>query len=463
MIKKKRSQASLEYIAVIGFALVALIPVISFATSEINQMIRHELTKKSLSSIKDAAEKVSLLGPGSKTYTWVEWPGGISFSNINNTKISVVSSDSGKETEYYEISFADVEGNLNPGKGKHMIYFEVLDNGIVRITDRKAESTCGNDIVESGEECDGITIPGSCNNYGFHTGNLVCNSCEISTSNCGYFGYPYILINEPENNFSSGTGNITFSFSVEGNGTYVSDCTLHVNNESSETLYDINSQSTHEFTVDNLTSGNYLWNINCYVTTTNQNISSPNKTFDVSFLTTVPQIIGPKSCIASELSNNKEVFNVSCLGNYSSTCPENKLGCDDSITETFMYNKNKFASLKLTYFDANVNDCLSISDVFVCYEWWATSDGENCDITIDDNNDPGLTIISTQCPGQIPQPGISCINATSYKNWSCDSFFDENVGSIIISEMDKIQSVPQSVENSSWDTIYYNISYIKTT
>jgi len=45
---------------------------------------------------------------------------------------------------------------------------------------------CGNNILETGEECDGSDFGGlSCLDYGYSSGNLICSSsCEISISSC---------------------------------------------------------------------------------------------------------------------------------------------------------------------------------------------------------------------------------------------------------------------------------------
>lgn len=45
-------------------------------------------------------------------------------------------------------------------------------------------AVCGNDVVEVGEECDGPIGGLTCEDYGLTSGSLTCSGCEISTSNC---------------------------------------------------------------------------------------------------------------------------------------------------------------------------------------------------------------------------------------------------------------------------------------
>jgi len=47
------------------------------------------------------------------------------------------------------------------------------------------QQTCGNGVIEGSEECEGTNFKGkTCAQYGFNSGNLVCNNCKISTSQC---------------------------------------------------------------------------------------------------------------------------------------------------------------------------------------------------------------------------------------------------------------------------------------
>ena len=44
---------------------------------------------------------------------------------------------------------------------------------------------CENDIVDTGEECDGISYDGkTCESYGFIGGDLSCKGCIIDTNDC---------------------------------------------------------------------------------------------------------------------------------------------------------------------------------------------------------------------------------------------------------------------------------------
>ena len=48
--------------------------------------------------------------------------------------------------------------------------------------------TCGNNIKEIGEECDGTDLGGlTCSDFGYHHGNLSCQNCFYDTTNCSEY------------------------------------------------------------------------------------------------------------------------------------------------------------------------------------------------------------------------------------------------------------------------------------
>ena len=58
-----------------------------------------------------------------------------------------------------------------------------------------APTTCGNGTIEGNEQCDGSNLNGkSCATYGFNTGNLSCNSCQIINTNCSNTAAPPVEI-----------------------------------------------------------------------------------------------------------------------------------------------------------------------------------------------------------------------------------------------------------------------------
>lgn len=76
----------------------------------------------------------------------------------------------------------DIFGTTRPkGNGYDIGAFENLSE--------TSQAVCGNNVKEGLEECDGINFgiySGTCSNYSFQysSGNLICNSCSISTTSC---------------------------------------------------------------------------------------------------------------------------------------------------------------------------------------------------------------------------------------------------------------------------------------
>ncbi len=78
-------------------------------------------------------------------------------------------------TYYYRLSVYDTSGNASAG-----VCANATPSGVVET------SVCGNNIVESGEQCDGTNLNGAtCVSRGYDGGSLSCsNSCTFNVSSC---------------------------------------------------------------------------------------------------------------------------------------------------------------------------------------------------------------------------------------------------------------------------------------
>lgn len=62
---------------------------------------------------------------------------------------------------------------------------EALNTSATTILQVTVGATCGNNIVEGSEECDGTDLNGAtCQNQGYDTGTLTCDSCTLNISSC---------------------------------------------------------------------------------------------------------------------------------------------------------------------------------------------------------------------------------------------------------------------------------------
>ena len=76
-MKKKKAQASTEYLLITGFILVAVTLIFSYAYISNNQNIKISQTSTALDKMVNAADIVYALGPGNIQYVEVTFPQGI--------------------------------------------------------------------------------------------------------------------------------------------------------------------------------------------------------------------------------------------------------------------------------------------------------------------------------------------------------------------------------------------------
>ena len=132
-----------------------------------------------------------------------------------------------------------------------------------------------NNTVESDDQ---LTNNNTNTNYtvnfvidGIYYWNLTCRDLAYNyqTSETRTFTIdttsPLVDLISPEDNNVSLTGNITFYFKPSDNSSALNNCSLYINsmlNQSKNLSLLINNQQNN-FTVDNIVSGNYIWQVNC--------------------------------------------------------------------------------------------------------------------------------------------------------------------------------------------------------
>jgi len=79
-----RGQISIEYIAIVAFILFATVPVLYYATQKSNEDIRLSEADTATESMRSLVNKVYSLGKGTRDFTTVNFPSGISNIYIGN-------------------------------------------------------------------------------------------------------------------------------------------------------------------------------------------------------------------------------------------------------------------------------------------------------------------------------------------------------------------------------------------
>ena len=128
-----RAQVSVEYLMVIGVALVIVLPLFYYAISESTNNIKLNQAEDAVNTIAKAADSVYSLGPGTKKYVDIVIPGGVEQSAIDGNAIKLKVSLFGSVADIYSKSKANLIGGVPLVSGPHRISIEALDSGYVQI------------------------------------------------------------------------------------------------------------------------------------------------------------------------------------------------------------------------------------------------------------------------------------------------------------------------------------------
>ena len=148
-----------------------------------------------------------------------------------------------------------------------------------------------------------------------------------------------------------------------------------------------------------------------------------------------------------------------CLGTYPSSCPTDRLGCNDGTTETSTTSSAAATGLNMSDFNASELYCDQITNVMFCYEWWASGATRICSIGVSNQNGANLTTVVKTCPVTIANPGVNCVNVTATKPWSCDNFFG-TVGPRAVATATLYRS-GVGTRTISYDVFLFNVTYRK--
>ncbi len=168
----------------------------------------------------------------------------------------------------------------------------------------------------------------------------------------------------------------------------------------------------------------------------------------------------PQTCSAESESAQQGSWDTLCSGSYPAPCPADNVSCDDASTESHITRKSTYAGIRLSYYNTTIVDCVDVTKVEVCYQWWADqSDPSTCDISVDNDGDASWSAAILSCPGTSEPATITCSDVTTQDggDWTCSNFFGSTgTRAEIKSEAFSSASRPTIVY---WDVLYYNVTY----
>ncbi len=130
---KIKGQIAVEYMLLIGFVLVALIPIVYYSANRSNLELQGSQANDAAETIAKEADKISLYGAGSQSYVWVSIPSGVKETSLDKNEVRIVISAFGNQTEFAYPVIANLTGEIPKNQGRHKIRLSVLDNMTIRI------------------------------------------------------------------------------------------------------------------------------------------------------------------------------------------------------------------------------------------------------------------------------------------------------------------------------------------
>jgi hypothetical protein len=163
-------------------------------------------------------------------------------------------------------------------------------------------------------------------------------------------------------------------------------------------------------------------------------------------------IIFPANCSGENLS--------SAQSNFTLPCTAANLFADDGLNVSYNYvwnGTNRWAGVRTFNFNNSSSIyCGTVRSVMVCYKWWTNNTlFSNAQIGVD--NGSGIWAnVSISVPPQSEPAGITCVNVTTLKSWSCSNFFGKGLNrSSVKAELLGLSSLAMSV----WDVLFFNVTY----
>lgn len=132
-MRRKRGQAGIEYVMIVGAILIIAIPLFFYAIYETNHKVKINQADDAVNTLANAADTVYSLGSGSKKYVWVAIPSGVLSSSVNGSEVSLTLSVFSGQSDIHASSKALLVGSVPAAKGTYRIAVEALEAGIVRI------------------------------------------------------------------------------------------------------------------------------------------------------------------------------------------------------------------------------------------------------------------------------------------------------------------------------------------
>lgn len=125
-----KSQISIEYMLIIGFATIMIMPLVVIYhkySSDASESVASSQALQIARKIIDASESVYYLGKPSQTTLKLNFPGNIEMINISNYEVVFKIKTKNGIAEIVQISSVNITGNLPVSQGVHILTVKAED------------------------------------------------------------------------------------------------------------------------------------------------------------------------------------------------------------------------------------------------------------------------------------------------------------------------------------------------
>ena len=129
----KKGQVAAEYMVIVGFALLALIPLLIVYSSERSSMENAVNSNQALQiarQIVDSSETVYYLGTPSKTTLKVYMPSNVKSIVFQGREVIITITHQGMESEIVQQAQVNLTGGISTGSGIRYITITAMDSGV---------------------------------------------------------------------------------------------------------------------------------------------------------------------------------------------------------------------------------------------------------------------------------------------------------------------------------------------
>ena len=130
----RAGQVSLEYLLVIGFSFVLLVPLMLLylgTQADTREAIGHGQTTRVAETLRDAAERVYVAGAPARETVVVKIPEGIASVALDNTTILYTMNSRGSQYTIAIDGFAPLSGSIPTRAGTHSVVVTAVGAGVV--------------------------------------------------------------------------------------------------------------------------------------------------------------------------------------------------------------------------------------------------------------------------------------------------------------------------------------------